>query len=344
MFKQVTLLLCLLMAVTVAQAARLNTLFEAEVGAAGRGTAQRDAALSEALAEVLVRLTGSRAVLSGDEPRKWLAAPGRFVQQFRFKESGAAAGSTPELTLWVQFDGVALARELRTGGLPYWGKERPDLLVWLAVDDSGRRYLVAESAERLAANTLRRAGVRYGLPLTLPLLDLEDQRAIQFTDVWGGFSGTIEAASVRYRPQLVLTGRLERAAGGGWRADWQLLDGGAGQSWRAHGAGLAASIDNGIGDAAEWLALRYAAVAADSSQRTLLVEGVQSLSDYARVSDYLASLSPVERVEVLRAGESEVEYALTLGADERTLLQIITLGKILQSQQGPDSWRFHLKP
>lgn len=344
MLKQVILLLCLLTAAGGAQAARINTLFQAEVDAAGRSIAQRDAALSEALSEVLVRLTGSRATVSNSAAGKWLSAPGRFVQQFRFKETPAGAGQPQRLSLWVQFDGVALARELRAAGLPYWGQERPDVLVWLAVDDNGRRYLVAESSEMLAARTLRRSGPRYGLPLTLPLLDLEDRRAIEFTDVWGGFSGPIEAASVRYRPQLVLTGRLERASGGGWRAEWQLLDGGAGQNWRAHGPGLAATVDAGIGDAAEWLALRYAAVAADSSLRTLVVEDVHNLSDYARVSDYLTSLSPVERVEVVRAGENEVEFALTLGADERNLLQIITLGKVLHSQEQPDSWRFRLKP
>jgi hypothetical protein len=344
MLKQVTLLLCLMLTAAVADAARLNNLFQAEVEANGRTGSARDAALGEALAVVLVRLTGSREALGSAQVREWLAKPGRFVQQYRFNEQ-PPAGKETRLTLWVQFDGVDLARELRAAGLPYWGQERPDLIAWLAIDDKGRRYLLSESDEQDAAKTLRESSTRFGLPLTLPLLDLEDQGAIRFTDVWGGFTGTIEAASARYRPQVILTGRVDRTSvTGDWRAEWQLLDSGTAQSWSGHAATLDDAIADGAAEAAGLLALRYAAVAADSSLRTLVVDNVQSLSDYARLSDYLKSLSPVERVELLGINESQVEFAITLGTDERNLLQIIRLGKVLQSQDGLDSWRFRLHP
>ena len=45
------------------------------------------------------------------------------------------------------------------------------------------------------------------------LLDLQDQRAVQFTDVWGGFVGSVESASQRYRPQVILLGKLARPRG-----------------------------------------------------------------------------------------------------------------------------------
>ena len=132
------------------------------------------------------------------------------MQQFRFREAPAEP-PVERLSLWVQFDGVALAREVRAAGLPYWGSERPDLLFgWRSmtvVDATWCPKPVEPRRNRCVA-----AGKRHGLPLTLPLIDLEDQRAIQFTDVWGGFTGTIATASRRYRPQVVLTGRLERSS------------------------------------------------------------------------------------------------------------------------------------
>jgi hypothetical protein len=78
--------------------------------------------------------------------------------------------------------------------------------------------------------------------------------------------------------------------------------------------------------------------------RTLVVEGVRNLEDYARVSKYLASLAPVERAQVARVSDQEVEFKLQLSAAERNLLQVITLGKLLQPDGDPSTWRFRLNP
>lgn len=344
-FSIVTLLLSMLAIPLLVEAARLDNLFEAEVQATGRDSAARDAALLAALKEVLVRLTGSRAALQTSAAASLTKEPGRLVEQFRFIEIPATPEQAKQLRLWVQFDGVSLSRELRQAGLPYWGAVRPDILAWLAVDDRGRRYLLSESNQQAVAAELARSAHRHGLPLTLPLLDLEDQRAVKFTDVWGGFYAAVETASERYRPQVILTARLERGSHtGDWRADWQLSDGPHQQSWRSHAANLQAAIDSGVADAAEWLAQRYAVVATQAGLRTLVVEGVRDLPDYARVSQYLASLSPVDRVDVLRVEDQEVEFNLELSADETNLLQVITLGRVLQQTGDPIAWRFRLSP
>lgn len=344
MLVRVAFLLALLIVAGAAQAGRVNTLFQAEVDAAGRDSAGRDAALSLALAEVLVRVTGSTHSLQAGEARNLLKAPGRFVEQFRFREVQADDDRAQRLRLWVQFDGVALAREVRAAGLPYWGRERPDLLLWLAVDDRGRRYLLSETAE-VGASIARSAGSRYGLALTLPLMDLEDQRAIRFTDIWGGFTSAITAASERYRPQVVLVGRLEHSStAADWRVSWQLEDSGNSQAWKGFAGSLNKAVAAGFRGAAERLALRYAVISGESGLRSLVVEDISNLEDYARVSAYLGSLSPVDRVNVSRAEDREVEFNLKLSADEGSLQQLITLGRLLQPISPDNPWRFRLNP
>jgi uncharacterized protein len=339
------LLMSLLAVPMAATAVRLDHLFEAEVDATGRDTGARDAALAGALEQVLVRLTGSRAALQGAAGAGLLEQPGRFVEQFRFVEPSAGDTLQSGLKLWAQFDGVSLARELRQAGLPYWGPERPDVLVWLAIDDRGRRYLASETGAQPVTAMLQQAGQQYGVPLTLPLMDLEDQRAVEFTDVWGRFSGRVELASQRYRPQAILTARLERSsAAGGWRADWQLINGANRQDWSTHAGDMDSAVSAGIADAAEWLAQRYAVVASAAGTHSLVVEDVRNLDDYARVYDYLAALSPVDHVDVLHVGQHAVEFNLTLSADERNLLQLIALGRVLQRMDDPAVWRFHLQP
>lgn len=340
----IVLVASLLAAVFPADAARVNGLFEASVDAAGREDKARDAAFGAALEQVLVRLTGSREALQAGNASGLLANPGRFVEEFRYSETPAQDG-TRQLQLWVQFDGVSLSRELRQRGLPYWGPERPDVLAWVAVDDRGRRFLVSEGGNQELGAALEEAAGRYGLPLTLPLLDLEDQREVGFADVWGGFPDRVEAASQRYRPQVVLTGRLDHgSAAGDWRADWQAQDQGERRNGRAHGPSADAAVGAAMAQVAEWLAQRYAVVATGAGARTLVVDNVRDLDDYARVSDYLASLSPVERVDVRRVSGDEVEFNLALSADESSLRKLIALGRTLQPGADPLAWQFRLNP
>src|SRR6185503_18770188 len=95
---------------------------------------------------------------------------------------------------------------------PVWGPERPLTLLWIAVDDGngGRALLGANDTaalgldpnppgmtERLAAlrKDLQSVADERGLPITLPLLDLEDLGAVTFADVWGGFEDRVAGAS-----------------------------------------------------------------------------------------------------------------------------------------------------
>lgn len=333
-------LLAVVLGSATVQAARLDDLFQAQVKAAGRDSASRNDALQRALQQVLVRVTGSSDGLQEPGARTLLQEPGRFIQQYGFAQTGPDV-----LNLWVQFDGIALAKEIRELGLPYWGADRPDVLVWLAVDNNGQRFLASEAAADAVAGAVRRAAQQRGLPVTLPLMDLQDQRAIEFTDVWGGFLGGIESASERYRPQVILIGKLDRTrAGGGWRSEWNLLGAASDRSWSGHAATLNQAVEQGIGDAAQWLALRYAVVAGDVGKRVLVVEGVRSLQDYARVYNYLSSLTPVDGVQVLRAAGDQVEFNLALNTGDRNLLQVIRLGRTLQAVEDPSSWRFRLGP
>ena len=334
--------LCLLAFVPGVQAARLDALFQADAPAEGRDAPARQAALEQALATVLVRITGDTAVVDSEAGRKLLRKPGRFVAQFRFNEVPAGTPEEgPELRLWAQFDEVALTRALRELGLPYWGRVRPDVLVWLAVDDLGERFLVSDASANPLTESLHRAARQYGLPASLPLLDLQDQRVVTFSDLWGGFLGAVQKASERYRPQVVLVGRLARS-GGAWSGQWSLLGAGARQNWTVRGASAEQLIQAGVAEATGLLASQYAMVASDRTSQQLMVQGIGGLEDYARVQAYLASLSPVETVQVSRVSGDEVQFSLQLNTSEQSLMRLIRLGRVLEPVQSDTDWQFRL--
>src|SRR5690606_32339817 len=148
---------------------------------------------------------------------------------------------------------------LSAAGVPLWGANRPAVLVWLAVDQDGRRELIGpEGASGLLAPLEQRAAAR-GLPLVMPLLDLEDTGIVSSDSVWNLDQATVARASKRYAHDAVLLGRVLRSASGQWHGQWQLQMQMQDLQWSDQVAGnSAAEAVQGVIDAvAQRLAERY---------------------------------------------------------------------------------------
>src|SRR5690606_16164886 len=181
--------------------------------------------------------------------------------------------------------------------------ERPMTLLWIAIDTGqGERALLPAVGAPPGASADMEAlldGLREelvtvaeerGLPVTLPLLDLEDMAAVGFADVWGGFEQTVLAASDRYGADAVLVGRVRMTELGN-EVQWMLLRDGqrrlfAGQQ---------------LVDGLHWLAENYArdySVLGGVRTVRLLVRGIDSLADYGRALSYLEGLSALQSIDV----------------------------------------------
>jgi hypothetical protein len=321
-------LLWLLPALAVAAAGQ--DLYTAEVTVSDQTAAVRAAALQSALGEVLVRVAGQNAVLDTEPARAMLKDPSRLVQQYRYFSGSETP--VPQLRLWVRFDGEAIRQSLQQQGLAYWGTERPDTLTWLAVEDRGRRYVVSATDDSDVRRQIETAATGRGVPVLFPLMDLEDQSRVRFSDIWGGFFDNVLTASERYSTSAVLIGRLNRSASGGWAARWYLQVAGTPSAWTDSRQQLEELARQGIADAADILASRFAvAPASGSSDRlSITVSGIDSLADYARTGNYLASLTSVADVQVEQVAASGVRYALQLHGSLQDLTRIITIGTVLE--------------
>ena len=329
-----------LLPVLVVQAAERD-LYVSEVTVTDQTPAVRAAALQRALGEVLVRVAGQDAVLDTEPARALLKDPSRLVQQYRYFSS--SVGESPQLRLWVRFDGDVIRQSMQQQGLAYWGTERPDTLAWLAVEDRGKRYVVSATGESDVRHQVEQAATGRGVPLLFPLMDLEDQSSVRFSDIWGGFFDNVLRASERYSPSAVLIGRLNRSPSGGWAARWYLQVAGKPSAWTDSRQHLEDLSQQGIADTADILASRFAvAQAGGSSDRvTIAVTGIDTLADYARTGNYLASLTSVAAVQVAQVMESGVQYALQLDGSLQDLTRTVTIGTVLEAAPDgiPGSYR-----
>lgn len=176
-------------------------------------------------------------------------------------------------------------------------------------------------------DTLERIADERGLPVALPLMDLQDLNAISFPEIWGDFDAQILAASQRYRADAVLVARLS-VSQFGTRAQWTLLRNGMRQ------VGVGTSLDDGL----NWLADRYAdefSVVGGARTERIQVQGVESLADYGRVLTYLEKLSILQSVDVDSFDGDVLNLRVTTRGDQSVLRRVLTLGAVLVPASAP---------
>jgi hypothetical protein len=335
---------CLLwMLVPLAGAAVSQQLFESEVIVRSQAPAVRAAAMKSALEEVLVRVAGQNSVLETEPARALLQKPSRLVQQYRYFT--VPNSEPPVLKLWVRFDGDAIRQSLQQQGLAYWGAERPDTLVWLAVEDRGKRYVVSADDESDVHQQIVQVARQRGVPILFPLMDLEDQSQARFSDIWGGFFEHVLAASARYNPQAVLIGRLNRSTSGGWSARWYIDVAGKTASWSDSRQQLDALLQQGMDDTADHLASRFAVASISGSANvvSISVGGVHSLAAYARINEYLESLATVIDLQVEQVSGSQVQYSLQLNGGLQDLTRMVSIGTVLEPVAGEVPGNYRLR-
>lgn len=195
-----------------AYAARVPDLYQAEAQVSGEDPEQREPAFREALGKVLIKVTGSRSILTRGSLTGGLDDAASFVQQFRYRvDSLDDSGKEPHRSLWVSFDKALVDRFLAERRLPVWSENRPAVLVWLGVEARGKRQLFDPERNQPERTTVEAAAAERGLAMVFPIMDLEDQTQMQVADLWGSFESNIRLASQRYAPEQILTIRMVAA-------------------------------------------------------------------------------------------------------------------------------------
>ena len=330
---------CVLFHLNSVVALTVEDLYVAEVLVTDESEAQRQKGARAGLLQVLVRVSGTPAVEASSLIAGSLRNPSAYYYQYSYESTEKILNidgvPTPARLLRIHFDPSAVARLLRQGVFPVWGSNRPSVLLWIAVSDDEGRRLLGESGDLSIVEHLKDQARLRGLPLLFPLLDLEDTRAISTAEVWGAFLQRVDSASVRYRPDSILTGRLLVDSLGRWTADWSYRIEDQWHSFDDVAFSSEEILDRVIDQLANELADQYAL---DSSRGAvnMRVEAVENLSDYAELSRYLESLTPVVNSFVVHIQDDEVEFRLSIEGQREQLIETIELDEkmVLISSEG----------
>ncbi|WP_181388361.1 DUF2066 domain-containing protein [Vibrio albus] len=177
-------------------------VYSAEVLLDGAASDAENTARRQGMAQVIVRATGDKQAADNPVVIKALRNSGEYLSQIGY------GTLSEQQTLRMVFNAPQIRSLLTQAQLPFWSEERASVLVWLVEETRYGRDIVWEQSEDDAVSTLKYyAGLR-GLPVTVPVGDIEDVTGISPPELWGGFVQSIGKASERYPADAVLVLRI----------------------------------------------------------------------------------------------------------------------------------------
>jgi len=325
---------CALCASANLYAMEVAGLYEAEVPVVGQDVAVRQDAMRAALAVVLAKVSGNRAVGTLPGVAELVNSAPQYVQQFVYRNAAAVPGQRspqpPARMLWVRFDRDALIRALRSSGVAIWGNARPALLLWLDVREQNERAVVGIDNKPEWKQFIDTLAKSRGVPLLLPTLDADDLANVQTVDPWSASPEEVSRISARYRPEAILVGKVE-PRDGTWLSTWSFYDQDKRQAWATPGETRDAAVLDGLQAAIDSLVAHYnaASTATSDAGLTLQVNDVQTLEEYARVTKYLGALASVARLQLLRVEGLNLVFRIEAQGGAQRLTSDIRLGTTL---------------
>lgn len=346
MKKMLRLVCCLLsLCALPVHAIKVPGLYEAEAVVANQSSEDRTAAIRACLSRVLVKLTGARQVSESIELRSILDQADKFVQQYRYRQMQT---ETPaKWSLAVKFDEENLNQSLRASGIPVWGKERPSILVWMALERRHRRLFAEAESEPELLELVRGLAQRRGISILFPLHDLDDQALVQPGDVWLGFQEQVMAASARYNADIVLTASAGSPAPGIWEGTWRSYGSdGLNHEWTTETDLLEVALEEGFNGFVDILAAEFVRTGSYTvlGDIEITVRDVNSVEQYSRLVNYLKSMSSISEVHVKEVRVGEVELALTAHGGEPVVVRTISLGETLEPVENLEGHYYRLIP
>ncbi len=321
------LLSILVWAVPSVQAVEMTSLYTVEVPLDPDDPDAESSAFRAALAEVLIRVTGTTAAADPEQLALLFPNPQNLVIQYR---PGA------DNSLVVSLDGDEIERILRQAGATVWGVDRPLTIIWLAVDwGLGDREIVAADdpgrvpgdrrsidRNRLLRERVLAVAARRGLPIVFPLLDTEDLQKIGFIDIWGGFDDPLLEASARYEAASILVGRIRPDDIQQPRWTWYIAD----QRFTWPG-----EPEEAINQLADALAARDAMRGNQEVETIeLTISGINSVPAFGQVQRYLENLRVVDSLMIRSAASDRVTYVVEVQGGSERLNSVLALSRFLQ--------------
>ena len=339
------LLVIITLHLSVSYAVAGINLYSGEVFVASQSDADRDAALPDALTQVLVKLSGQREMPSSPALDEALNHANRLLRSYRYTrvDRTAADGAiTQELRLVALFMQSEVDQIVQQAGLPRWRQERPEVQIWVVIDDGLNRQLKPLEFG-YAWESVEQISTRRGLPVSWPELDEEEIQLVDMRLVWGGFTDyLVERGAPGDGVAIIAARRM----GPQWTVRWNLASGSQSWSWQNSDFDLMHALAEGTHQMADQIAASNTIAASEQGVWTIdvTIGELNSAGSYVHCLEYLQNLSLVNAVEILGADPGRVHFRLQLNASQEHLSEAFRQGTVLLPARAGSEYEYEFSP
>jgi len=327
---------------THAYCGEVADLYQSHFAVSDQSEQQRQLVAPEILRQTILKVVGDRSALDIADLSPILAQTESLIQQYQYRRLNKISDDLTrpdELEVLLTFDQASLNRLLDENRLPIWGKNRPDILVWMAINDDQQQAILSDdSPHPVIKQALDNAVEMRGLPMLLPAMDLTDQRLVSFSELWSGQADALIQASQRYAAQVILMASVTVTSDKQTSIKWQSLINGELEQWQSRGD-INFAIRSGIDELTDRLARRFSQVVTSNTvgrDYELQISNVHDYTDYARVTHYLENLQYVSRVEVKNLAADNITLHVSIEGDLAVFDRTLAIGRLLRKERALD--------
>ena len=316
-----------------ASAVEVAELDKSAVKVTDRSQQEKNQALKQAMLNVVLKNTGNRETLSAPLVEQAIAEPSAYIRQFGYQEREG------QQYLQASFDHTKIISLLRQAQLPVWGKQRPLTLLWLAQENDTQRELLNDSSLSESRGLIADFSEARGLPMLLPIMDLDDSMAISVNDVRGMFADEVAKASQRYHSDYFAMVSLDKTIDGQLSYNMALYPTSSEQpmvtplvTQMAQVADVNTALSAIFEAISQYYVGRYAIAdsgEANSTQLTFI--DITDRQQLLAIETYLRQLSAVKSVSLTRLQGITAAFSLQLFGSEEDLYRLISLEPKIRS-------------
>lgn len=294
-------------------AVEISKLNEATVAVNSRSGTDRELGLEQALSNVFIKNSGNLDVLNNPQVKRALENPNALLAQYGYFKKD------DQLMLKGVFESRQITNILRKAELPVWGKQRPLVLLWLSQSLDGQREIVNDSSISELRSDFKQIASEKGLPLILPLMDLNDLMKVKETDIRGVFPSAVFDASKRYHADYFVLANMQNNTNGGIFYQFNLFSMDRNEhlqslySAQKNAESKQVAVDTMINDLTSYFAGQYAVADSGMDEGVYLsLDGVSQLSQLTRIEKNIRQLSAVKSIKLVEVSGSKVTFSLEL--------------------------------
>lgn len=251
------LFFCCLFSTQSIGAQEMEHLFSTQVTAKSQTREARNTAIRAAMLTVIQRFTLSDAFMDNLIVKRALDNAASYVDQYQNVQGQVELDKNSPRILRITFNQELLMTMLNRSGMAVWNEKRDKTLIWLVIEQGGREVFLEIGQNIEIEEALQEAVLTHGVPILMPLMDLEEKQQISVQDILVVNSETVLAVSARYGVATILAGKLVKR-GSCWLSEWNLHLQKREERWTESCANVTTNISRALQHVYQQLVLFYA--------------------------------------------------------------------------------------